>query len=271
MTYSFPPLPTRAAANSRMLRAFRLSCAVWPTNEVRKAFSFACVDITPVAEWISKASDKEIYALLSNTPIRPPFDFCILGCVVEEGKEWRDDSFTVSRCTDVRWLSVAEAATQWKKYTHIKLDDRGLSWPIAVANLREDGTLEESASERVLMLVACSLAMFHVRNIGLREVPFPRYLRRRSKRELGDEGPRSYHTLTLKPFGKGHHASRGRVQTGEIPLAPGTWPLRHLDRRAPRCLGNMSERSGASITNAGNPLKGIIETDYRIDPGEATA
>lgn len=253
-------------------------------RRVKRDTTLTCVDISPVFEFHNAASTEELNALYRRTPVSLPFPAAILGgmfpatnvepnagpdahCVVfVECQRW-DDRPNLLACREI-------------PYQGIGVEARGF-----FVQMNEDGTVHENtdgkypgvgpmrgldiSSPGIIEATLCALAMFHVKNIGTREVTLPRTIRRRMSKE-GYEGPQVYRTLTIRPFSQEGNKGEPRMQTGERPL--------HLVRghfarytEAKPLFGRYVGTFWRPEHEAGNPAVAVVRKTYKFDTtSEAT-
>ncbi|HEV8448568.1 MAG TPA: hypothetical protein VGQ44_17180 [Gemmatimonadaceae bacterium] len=233
--------------------------------------ALTCVDMSSVGQWHDDANGPELDVLLKETPARPPFKVCVVGIVTD--------------CTNVP-LPVADprrrlivAFVERKSEAEVVMFELGVDlMPITVGGLGLDerGCVNKritfSRDSNDLLgpdgftseVIACGLAMFHVGNIGLREVQFPRAMRRRAQKD-GLRGPTVYHTLRLRPFGKDdEREQRSAMPTMERPLhlVRGHFARYSEDRPL---FGRYSGTFWRAEHEAGNPSVAVVRKTYAFD------
>lgn len=200
-------------------------------RRVNRDAKLTCVDISPVFEFYNASTGESLNALYRQTPVSLPFPSAVFGGMFPAADVVPDAT------ADAQCVIFIECQ-RWADRPNL-LSCREIPWGKSVEpsgffiQMNEDGTLHENldgkypgtgllrgvrlSSPHLIEVVLCALAMFHVRNIGTREVNLPRSLRRRMTRD-GYEGPQVYRTLTLRPLSGDNEAGRPKMQTGERPL-----------------------------------------------------
>lgn len=273
--YSMPAVPTESGARRGMLNAFATVMA--SSNRDR----IVCVDMSPVWSWWQSASPRDTDALVFGVPLRPPFPAMLMGGFIQ-----LDATDGLSDASGVGQWRVAFVECQWANdclyLRQVPLvgengvrvpEGSGFTVPLSADGMIRDRYLrpcegrpmmEPSLAESCL----CSLAMFHVRNIGTRTVSLPRAIRRRAMKN-GIEGPQVYRTLVLKPFSAEAEQGNSRMQTGDRPL--------HLVRghfanytEERKLFGRYAGTFWRPEHEAGNPEIAVIRKTYVMQPNIVT-
>jgi hypothetical protein len=237
-----------------------------------------CVDMSPVGEWwLEMGNTEHAMVLERETPITPPVPF-IFVCVVSgttSAGEFIVIPFWISR-QDPR-IAAADPTAPSFYISRLKILDNGNTDFAASTSVWVDGegrfiraaTEKDLAAEcltpQEFTVAICGLAMFHVRNIGLKEAKMPRWLARRADRKTGERGPTVYHTLCLRPFGNEAEPSGMRMPTGERPLhlVRGHFARYTKDRPV---FGKYAGTFWRPEHEAGNPAVAVVRKTYKLDP-----
>lgn len=265
-------LPSKAAADALLVEQFaRMMRQV--TRDVR----LTCVDISPVFEFHNAASTKELDALYRRTPVSLPFPAAILGGMFP-ASDVMADAPPGAQCVVFvecqRWTAPNLLHCREIPWANVRVEGRGF-----FIQMNEDGTIHESldgkypghgpirgmeiSSPGVIESVLCALAMFHVKNIGTREVSLPRAIRRRMTKE-GYEGPQVYRTLTLRPFSEGSEKGKPKMQTGERPLHLVRGHFARYTEEKP-LFGRYVGTFWRPEHDAGNPAVAVVRKTYKFD------
>lgn len=250
---------TMGSAREAMLAHFHLIQSVTASDA-----QVTCVDMTPITSWYTDAAvaaaaggGDDVSHLMRETPIKPPFKNCILGSVGGSGPYFVY-MHSVARLSDTELnLAIIDRSGKIAQMVALDIDAEG-RW-------QSYGRLKgyNVPSPIVTQIAVCSLAMFHVKNIGLREVPFPRAIRRRLEKS-GMRGPTSYRVLTLRPFAAQEEQNRRRMQTGEMPLHLVRGHFATYTSAAP-LFGKYVGTFWRPEHEAGNPAVAVVRKTYKFD------
>lgn len=226
--------------------------------------SVMLVDVDPIADWFAKAREDEIETLMYATPIVPPSDYlvCAFGQDVLSIFRFRDatnDFVTIEQ-------SVISPGMPAVGLSALPIDESG-RWGAGVSGIRPFGSIGGMPTLRreVMCFAACVLAMFHVKNIGTREVAYPRAMRRPQERTGLRGAPRTYHVLTIRPLRDSTARPNGGGSHGERPLHTVRGHFARYSADAPM-LGRYVGTFFRPEHERGNSAKGILHKTYRVKP-----
>ncbi len=262
--------PTRRSAQEEMIRIFRDVQVAYTSSVDLMCVDLMCLDATPVGEWHDTASPRDV-DILMRTPIRPPVEEIAVGIVTKpyEGG-FRLILVSVVRLADgieIREVLPTDVIDpRDNPAMRINCDAVGLAVSQSPL-LREDGvSLYPIPDAFTIEVVLCSLAMFHVKNIGHRAVPFPRHMRRAAIKQ-GLPGPTVYHTLTVRPFranvGDSKETRTPAGQEQPLHLVRGHFARYTTDGPL---FGKYVGTFWRPEHEAGNPAIAVIRKTYKIEP-----
>lgn len=226
-----------------------------------------CVDFTPVVDWWRAASGAEIDSLITSTPVLPPFRTTAVGIAYDNPDvpgRYRVARLLILRADDKKNLALIEVTPNPRAG---RLDERH-----AGIELSQTGHFVRATKFELPMpdhltreLTLCALAMFHVKNIGLRENTMPRTLRRRIEKHGGYEGPQVYRTLVLRPFTERGEVGKQKMQTAERPLHLVRGHFATYSKERP-LFGKYEGTFWRPEHEAGNPSVAVVRKTYVMKP-----
>jgi hypothetical protein len=255
-----PTYPTHELARQAMFKYF----------DAHRRFSVSdmdlvCVDVSPVILWMEEATEAELVKFSRNTPVKLGFPRALLGFTMPAGERGERHGVAIVQC-----MRTHEGLIGVRSVLPGGTVDNGFAIEIDKAG-RGVGTRQMEnypfTPTPFAGIISAALAMFNVRNIGLRPIPMPRTLRRQAMRD-GLRGPQVYHTLILHPFAAvAAEPGRPRMQTGDMPLHLVRGHFAHYTE-ARKLFGKYAGTFWVPEHEAGNASIAVVRKTYVINPNE---